>query len=110
VGRSPGPHTKKADVTLTLFRPEAEADLDEAYTWYESQRRGLGMEFLEEASQLTARIESTPLQFPIVYRDARRALMHRFPYAYFFRASEELTLVVTVADLRREPSHWQRRL
>ncbi len=97
-------------MTLTLFRPEAEADLDEAFAWYESQRRELGMEFLAEASQLTARVESSPLQFPIVYRDTRRALMRRFPYAYFFRASEELALIVAVADLRREPSHWQRRL
>ena len=78
-------------MTPTLFRPEAEADLD-------------------EAQHLTTRIESSPLEFPIVYRDARRTLLRRFPYAFFFRTTEEKTLIVAVADLRRDPSRWLRRL
>jgi hypothetical protein len=31
-----------------LLAPEAQADLAEAYAWYESQRGGLGSEFLAE--------------------------------------------------------------
>ena len=92
------------------FRPEAAADLDEAVDWYESQRLGLGLEFLAEAQRLTERIASSPLQFPILYRDARRALLRRFPYAFFFRATDDSVLIIAVADLRREPSRWRRRL
>lgn len=29
-----------------LIRPEAEAELNEAYLWYERQREGLGADFL----------------------------------------------------------------
>ena len=30
-----------------VLQPEAEADLDEAYLWYEAQCRGLGRELIE---------------------------------------------------------------
>ena len=30
-----------------VIQPEAEADLDEAYRWYENQRSGLGNESIE---------------------------------------------------------------
>lgn len=29
-----------------LIRPEAESDLEEAFSWYENKRRGLGYDFL----------------------------------------------------------------
>ncbi|HYA42971.1 MAG TPA: hypothetical protein VEF34_16825 [Syntrophobacteraceae bacterium] len=29
-----------------IIRPEAEADIQEAYHWYETQREGLGSDFL----------------------------------------------------------------
>jgi toxin ParE1/3/4 len=29
-----------------IIRPEAELDIDDAYQWYESQRKGLGQNFL----------------------------------------------------------------
>lgn len=35
------------------FRPEAEADLEDAAVWYESQRTGLGHSFLDEVESLT---------------------------------------------------------
>lgn len=34
-----------------IVRPEAEADLLQAFSSYEDQRSGLGLEFLEEVSQ-----------------------------------------------------------
>ena len=30
------------------LRPDAETDIEEAATWYEKQRKGLGDEFLDE--------------------------------------------------------------
>ena len=40
-----------------LLAPEAQADLAEAYAWYESQRGGLGSEFLAEVAVVLQRIE-----------------------------------------------------
>lgn len=78
-------------------RPEAEADAFEAALWYEAERPGLGAEFLEAVRSTFERIEEAPLQFPLVLREIRRAILQRFP------------TVVAVAHLHRHPSMWERR-
>lgn len=97
-------------MTKLDFRPRAAADLEEAAIWYESQRTGLGFEFLDEAESLATRIAETPRQFPFVYRDTRRALMSRFPFAIYFRLIDERALIVAVMDLRRKASRWRKRV
>ena len=89
---------------------EAAWDLEKAGFWYESQRIGLGSEFTDEARALFERIEESPLHFPVVYRDARRALMSRFPFAVYFRLVEKRGLILAVMDLRRKAGRWQSRV
>ena len=92
------------------FRPAADRDVVEAVDWYESQLPGLGTRFFEDLDRVLSRIEESRGQFPIVYRDAHRALLRRFPFGVFFKEYGDRTLVVAGADLRREPSRWQRRI
>jgi hypothetical protein len=92
------------------FRPAADRDVIEAVDWYESQLLGLGTRFFEDLDRALSRIEESRGQFPNVHRDAHRALLRRFPFGIFFKKYENRTLVVAVADLRREPSRWQRRI
>jgi toxin ParE1/3/4 len=82
----------------------------EAADWYETQLPGLGSRFFEDLERVLIRIQESRGQFPVVYRDAHRALLRRFPYGVFFKNYEDRTLVVAVADLRRETSRWQRRI
>ena len=67
-----------------IVRPLAEADLEEASRWYDDDRPGLAERFLSDVQRTFARIRERPTQFPIVSRDARRALLHTFPYAVYF--------------------------
>ncbi len=60
------------------LNPEAEADLVEAFAWYEAQRPGLGSEFFAEVAQVLQRIEDAPLQYAVVQEDTRRAIVRRF--------------------------------
>jgi toxin ParE1/3/4 len=92
------------------FRPAANRDVIDAADWYESQLSGLGTRFFVDLDRVLSRIEASRDQFPIVYRDTHRALLRRFPYGVFFKNYEDRTLVVAVADLRREASRWQRRM
>ena len=92
------------------FRPAASRDVIDAVDWYETQLVGLGTRFFEDFDQVLSRIEVSRRQFPNVYRDAHRALLRRFPYGVFFKIYEARTLVVAVADLRREAGRWQRRM
>jgi plasmid stabilization system protein ParE len=91
-------------VTPTLVvRPEAETDLDEAFHWYDAQRAGLGQEFLDEVSRAFARIAKQPLRYAFVHREARRALLRRFPYAVFYVVRDGRVMALAVLHQRRNP-------
>ena len=90
-----------------VVRPAAAADIDEAFLWYEGQRPGLGHEFLAAAQTLIDVVAQHPLGYPVVRRNTRRALLRRFPYAIYFRAYDEVVVVVACMHGRRDPRRWQ---
>ena len=93
-----------------IVRPLAEADLEDAARWYEDERAGLAQRFLNDADRTFTRIRERPLQFPSVSADVRRALLHTFPYAAYFRVSDEAVVVLAVFHLRRNPKIWRARV
>src|SRR5262245_16892808 len=92
-----------------IVRPLAEADLEDTARWYEDERAGFAERFLSDVDRTFARIRERPLHFPTVGSDVRRALLHTFPYAVYFRASDEMVVVLGVLHLRRNPNVWQGR-
>ena len=66
-----------------IFRPEAEADVADAFAWYEEQSRGLGSHFLLCMEAALSQIKRHPDASPVVHRQIRRALLRRFPYGVF---------------------------
>lgn len=92
-----------------IFRPDAEDDIDAIHDWYEEQRPGLGDEFFEELLATIENISAYPAGFRIVKRNTRRALLHRFPYAIYFRPRRDSILVVACIHSRRDPRHWKAR-
>jgi plasmid stabilization system protein ParE len=89
--------------------PLAEADLEDAARWYEDERAGLAERFFSDVNRTFARIREQPFQFPTVAREVRRALLHTFPYAVYFRASDQVVVVLAVLHLRRNPKIWRGR-
>lgn len=92
-----------------LFLAEARAEALEAYRWYEEQRPGLGAIFRSALNDAIKRIRSTPLAYPPQYRELRRVLVERFPYAVFYRIMPDVIVVVGVIHGRRHPREWKRR-
>ena len=90
-----------------VVRPAAAADIDDAFLWYEGQRAGLGYEFLAAAQTVVDVIAQHPLRYPVVRRNARRALLRRFPYAIYFRIYGDIIVVVACMHGRRNPRRWQ---
>ena len=90
-----------------IVRPLAESDIAQAATWYENQHRDLGLRFLDATDQLFDRLRISPLQFPLVSTDVRRALLHTFPYAVYFRVTNDAVIVLAVLHLRRRPGTMQ---
>ena len=92
-----------------LFRRAASADVEAALGWYENQRRGLGREFVAAVATAVTRIEESPLAFPVVRRDIRRAVLQRFPYALYFRVIGDAVVVIACLHGKRHPRTWQSR-
>jgi plasmid stabilization system protein ParE len=94
---------------VVRLRAEAEDDIYEAAAWYESQRLRLGHDFLDAIEASFARISENPLQFPVLYRGTRRALLPRFPFGVFFRIERESVVVLAVMHASRNPVRWRER-
>ena len=93
-----------------IIRPEAEADLTEAFEWYETRVTGLGLEFIRTVDSLFNSIIRNPQAYPIVHKTARRALTRKFPYEVFFMVDDDRVVIVAVFHARRSPQRWQERI
>jgi plasmid stabilization system protein ParE len=92
-----------------IVRPLAQADLDDAATWYEGQQPGLGSRFLDAVDHVFNRVRETPLQFPSISLGVRRALLQTFPYAVYFGETDQAVVILAVLHLRRGPRVWRGR-
>lgn len=84
----------------------AEHDLEEGYRFYEVQADGLGSYFLDT---LYSDIDSLAY-FAGIHRIVlgyHRLLSKRFPFAVYYRVSNDEVTVFAVLDCRRNPS-WIR--
>src|SRR5438445_13256592 len=92
-------------MTRLKFQRAAELELNRAVIWYEERKVGLGRELLAEVRKAITDIRARPESFPLAYRIARRASVHRFPYAVYFTTTEGLISVLAVLhgaqDVRR---------
>jgi len=69
----------------------------------------LAARFTAEIETVVERIAAAPQQFPVVFRDVRRARCRRFPYGLFFRVVNGTAYVVACFHSSRDPRQWQRR-
>ena len=70
---------------VLVFRLEVQEELNEAYSWYESQKPGLGDEFLDCVNETVNLICQMTESYAVTYRDIRRAIVRRFPYAVYYQ-------------------------
>jgi plasmid stabilization system protein ParE len=85
-----------------IIRPNAVADLQEAWAWYESQRPGLGDELLIEVRSAIRVLEKDPERRPLYYRGFRRLITRRFPYKIFYRVEAGRVVIFRVLHAKRE--------
>jgi len=93
-----------------IIAPEVAQDLAEASAWYESQRAGLGEEFLTCVDACIAGVLRMPEMKTAIYEEYRRAIVRRFPYAVFYKYSAGILTVYGVFHASRDPGKWRKRL
>jgi plasmid stabilization system protein ParE len=91
------------------FQPEAEAELAEARLWYALQREGLDDELMQRVDETLDRIIDSPYAYPVVYRQLRRAVVHQFPFAIFYRRIDDEIRVFAIYHSSRDPKRLRSR-
>ena len=92
-----------------VFRSQADEEFNESAAWYEGQRQGLGLEFIDRVQALLDKILEDPLRYPIVLHDIRECIVSKFPFAIYYRVKKDRIVVLSVIHCSRDPAIWQSR-
>lgn len=94
--------------------PEARGELDAIAERYETERPGLGAEFLEDYATKLEQALGFPRSGPIWAAhetcEIRRFVLSRFPFTLVMAWLPEAPTVVAVAHQRRRPGYWRGRI
>ncbi len=90
-------------MTALFIRAAALDDVSEALDWYRNKSSAGAEGFADELDAVVAAIEGSPLKYPKVHRDVRRALTRRFPYAVYFITEGDRVIVLRVLHQARNP-------
>jgi toxin ParE1/3/4 len=92
------------------FHPAARLEFRETVRFYESQRRGVGAEFVKELRSLIDHILRYPESGSPGSAGTRRAVLPHFPYAVVYLHEEDHLKIIAVAHQRRRPGYWRDRI
>jgi hypothetical protein len=67
------------------YHDEASRELDEAFEWYEVQKKDLGWRFISEAELTIKRIQNYPKSNAIITKNTVEPFSQHFPMAYFIK-------------------------
>jgi len=85
------------------FLPEVEEDVLGGYLWYEAKSSGLGEDFLRVFYACAGEIPRNPLLYPKKYKEFRRRLLRRFPYAIYYLIEDNKIIVFGLFHCARDP-------
>ena len=96
-------------------RHEAFVELDEAITFYEEQRPGLGLELLDAVAATVSFAAAFPEAGEsrggsLERFETRRYLVKRFPYLVYVATVHGRREVIAIAHASRRPGYWRDRL
>jgi plasmid stabilization system protein ParE len=96
-------------MTFTVrIRRRAEDDIREARDWYDRIQPDLGRDFGDKLDAVIDSLATHPLIHARIYKDIRRAMTRRFPYAVYFVVEDNRVSVLRVLHHARDPREWQR--
>lgn len=91
------------------FHPDAAAELEEAFDYYEDCQIGLGKQLIQEVETATQLVQDYPLAWAIVGGSVRRMLIRRFPFGLLYSVNQNEIFILAVMHLNREPNYWKNR-
>ncbi len=89
---------------------EAEAELQDAVEYYDSESVALGDRLTAAYFQALDRIRDFPHVHPKGTLKTRKCKLQAFPYTLVYRARGDLITIYAVAHQSRKPGYWRGRL
>lgn len=86
------------------IRPLATMEMVEAYDWYEEQRVGLGLEFLEALEEFYDSLLRNPHSYSYYDEPVREGKLPRFPYTVVYEVINTSIIVYSVFMTSQDPS------
>ncbi len=75
----------------------------EAYDWYEQQREGLGLEFLNELEKFYSILLHNPNTHSYYQRPVRQGKINRFPYTVIYEVFKTRIVIYSVFMGKQNP-------
>jgi len=91
---------------------DAEAELEEAFDYYQRRRPGLGHDFLDQYLRGTRTIAEAPHRWPVHPADARvrHLRLDIFPFSLVYQVRSDHCTIIAVAHTHRRPGYWRDRI
>jgi toxin ParE1/3/4 len=86
------------------IRPLAKLEILEAFDWYDAQREGLGLEFLEALDSFYASLNRNPFSYSYYDEPVRQGTLKRFPYTVVFEVIDSKIIIYSVFMIKQDPS------
>lgn len=92
-----------------ILDDDAQAELDEAFDWYDARSAERAAEFADAVEAVFTRIGARPRAHGIVYKDVRKAVVLGFTYCVYYYEEPHRVIVTSVFHTSRDPAIWQGR-
>ena len=85
------------------LRPLAVVEIIEAYDWYELQKEGLGLDFLNELDLFYKSLHRNPHIYSYYEDPVREGKVNRFPYTVIYEIIETSIVIYSVFMAKQSP-------
>lgn len=93
-----------------VFHPLALQEYSETVEYYAQKGVELAQNFIDAVESAVFRIIESPYRYPIIDKNIRRCLTHRFPYGILYTIDDDYILILAVMHCHRNPKQWQDRI
>lgn len=87
------------------LRPLAAIEIIEAFDWYETQKEGLGLAFLNELENFYKSLNRNPFTYSYFEKPVREGKVNRFPYTVVYEIIDQTIIIYSVFMAKQNPSN-----
>ena len=88
-----------------MLETEAILDMQQAFVWYEEQKKDLGYFFLDELEDCFQKICNAPLNYSSVTPHFRKIKLNKFPYLIIYEIESDNVIINSVRHTGRKPRY-----